>query len=246
MYGHRTLLRQSAVAAVTVLVAVARPATAAIDLREAERQIASRVDVVRQGEGLPPLSPDPALAAAARGFADHMARTDRYGHEADGRRPAERARAAGYDWCMVAENLAWQFRSDGFATDVLSQHFVEGWLRSPGHRRNLLSRQATQAAVAIARGAGSGRYYAVHLFGRPAALQSSFEIENRSNRTLRYTLHGRSLTLARYAVRRHTQCTPPSLRVEALGNALHPRAGQRVVIETARGGGLQVRTAETR
>jgi uncharacterized protein YkwD len=244
MYWHRTFLRQCAVAAVTLLVA-ARPATAAVDVREAERQIASRVDAVRQAEGLPPLSPDPALAAAARGFADHMARTDRYGHEADGRRPAERARAAGYDWCMVAENLAWQFRSDDFATDVLSQHFVDGWLRSPGHRRNLLSPQATQAAVAIARGAGSGRYYAVHLFGRPAAMQSSFEIENRSNRTLRYTLHGRSLTLARGAVRRHTQCTPPSLRIEALANALHPRAGQRVVIETARGGGLQARAAET-
>jgi uncharacterized protein YkwD len=245
MNARRTLPRQCAVAAVTVLVA-ARPATAAVDVSEAERQIARRVDSVRRAEGLLPLSPDPALAAAARGLADHMARTDRYGHEADGRSPAERARAAGYDWCMVAENLAWQLRSDGFATDVLSQGFVDGWLRSPGHRRNLLSAQATQAAVAIARGAGSGRYYAVHLFGRPATLRSSFEIENRSNRTLRYTLHGRSQTLPRGTVRRHTQCTPPSLRVEALAVVLHPSAGQRVVIETARGGGLQVRAAEAR
>jgi uncharacterized protein YkwD len=245
MNARRTLLRQCAVAALTVLVA-ARPATAAVDVSEAERQIARRVDAVRQAEGLPPLSPDPALASAARGFADHMARTDRYGHEADGRRPAERARAAGYDWCMVAENLAWQFRSDGFTNDVLSQGFVEGWLRSPGHRRNLLSPQATQAAVAIALSAGSGRYYAVHLFGRPATLRSSFEIENRSNRTLRYTLHGRSQTLPRGTVRRHTQCTPPSLRVEALANVLQPSAGQRMVIETTRGGGLQVRTADAR
>ena len=236
------MLRHCAVAAVAALFA-AQLARAAVDVSEAERRIARRVDSVRQAEGLQPLAPDPALAAAARGLAEHMARTDRYGHEADGRRPGERARAAGYDWCMVAENLAWQFRGDDFTTDVLSQRFVDGWLRSPDHRRNLLAPTATQAAVAIARSVGSGRYYAVHLFGRPAALRWSFEIENRSDRTLRYVLQGHSRTLSGGTVRRHTQCTPSSLRVETLPGALRPSAGQRLVIETARGGGLRVRNS---
>jgi uncharacterized protein YkwD len=43
---------------------------------------------------------------------------------------------------------------------------VEGWKRSPGHRRNLLAREATQTGVAVAR-SDQGYYYAVQLFGRP-------------------------------------------------------------------------------
>ena len=243
MKPRRMLFRHCVVAAMALT--GARWVTAAVDVAHAERRIAARVDAVRRAEGLAPLSSDAALAAAARGFAEHMARTDRYGHEADGRRPGERARAAGYAWCMVAENIAWQSRSDGFAGDALSERFVDGWLRSPRHRRNLLAPEATQAAVAIARSAASGRYYAVHLFGRPASLRQSFEIENRSGRALRYTLGSRSLALPAGTVRRHTQCEQPSLRIEALPTALQPSAGERVVIESSRGGGLRVRRHES-
>jgi uncharacterized protein YkwD len=241
----RTLMCRGLIAAALVLTG-APPAAAAVDLGEAERQIARRIDAARQGQGLAPLSADPALAAAARGLADHMARTNRYGHQADGRRPAERASAAGYDWCMVAENIGWHSRSDGFTTEALAQHFADAWLRSPGHRRNIVSPQATQAAVALARSARSGRYYAVHLFGRPAALRTSFAIENRSGRTLRYTLDGRTLTLTKGAVRRHTQCTPPSLRVESIAEAVRPGAGQRMVVERVQGGALRVRASAAR
>src|SRR2546423_15564678 len=56
----------------------------------------------RRSQGLVTLTPNAQLNAAAREFADFMARTDRYSHEADGRQPAQRAQAHGYDYCLVA------------------------------------------------------------------------------------------------------------------------------------------------
>lgn len=36
-----------------------------------------------------------------------MAKTGKYGHAADGRKPAERAAAHGYEYCIVRENIAY-------------------------------------------------------------------------------------------------------------------------------------------
>jgi uncharacterized protein YkwD len=110
---------------------------------------------------------NPVLARTVRDFVDFMARTDRYGHEADGKQPADRARGHGYDYCLVSENIAYQYNSAGFRTAALARDFVEGWKHSPQHRKNMLEPAATQTAVAVARSEKSGRYYAVQMFGRP-------------------------------------------------------------------------------
>ena len=80
---------------------------------------------------------------------------------------AERARRHGYAWCFIAENIAYQYDSRGFATESLAHGIVEGWKKSAGHRRNLLAREATHTGVAVARSEKTGYYYAVQLFGRP-------------------------------------------------------------------------------
>ena len=95
-------------------------------------------------------SPDENLAKTARYFADYMARTDNYGHTADGRQPSARATEHGYDYCVVAENIAYQFSSTSFETGELVDGFVEGWKQSPGHRKNILDDTVIDTGVAVA------------------------------------------------------------------------------------------------
>jgi uncharacterized protein YkwD len=210
----------------------------------AEREIVAAGNALRSRQGGAPLAANGQLAAAAREFADFMARTNRYGHDADGRQPSQRAQAHGYAWCLVAENIAMQYSSSGFRTDELAPRFVQAWIESPGHRRNLLDAAATETGVAVARSAASGRYYAVQMFGRPAALKQRFEIGNRSHREVRYRLGAAGYALEPGATRRHEQCIAQPLTVSVPGQApivLQPSDGARWRIEGA-GRDLRVRT----
>src|SRR5947209_16400826 len=92
----------------------------------------------RAKEGRPRVAANAKLAAAAGEFAAYMAKTGRYGHTADGSRPADRVTKHGYEYCIVLENIAYAFDSRGFTTEELGKNFVEGWQTSPGHRRNMV------------------------------------------------------------------------------------------------------------
>jgi hypothetical protein len=183
------------------------------DLATAGDAIVRRANAFRQTQGLAPVAPSAALSAAAAGFAAFMARTDRYGHEADGHEPAQRAEAQGYRWCLVAENIAYVMSSAGFGTAELAERFVQGWIDSPGHRRNLLEPDATETGVGVAHSASSDRYYAVQMFGRPASLRLRFQISNRSGTAIAYEVGDQRYTLAPQATRRHEQCSTATLRI---------------------------------
>ena len=190
-----------------------------VSIASAERQVVERSNVFRRSQSLGPVTPDRTLTASAQAFAAYMAQTDRYGHEADGRQPSERAQAQGYAYCMVAENIAMLYHSVGFDTDELAAKYVQGWIDSPGHRKNLLATEATDIGVGIAQSARSGRYYAVQLFGRPARLQLKFSLYNRSREPLRYQLDDQSFALPPGMTRSHRQCTPPALSLTLPGSA---------------------------
>ena len=217
---------------------VVAAAAAAADLDQAEQQIVEQTNRFRRDEGRAATAPNRQLEAAARGFAQFMARSGQYGHEADGRQPVQRTRAAGYDECQVAENIAFQYSSAGFGTRELADGFFEGWRQSPGHRRNMLDPDATETAVAIAR-SERGRYYAVQLFGRPASQRVRFEIGNRGPQAVRYELDGKAFELPPRATRTHLQCGPPALALQwpagAAPETLHPAAGDRQRVEVANG-----------
>jgi uncharacterized protein YkwD len=83
------------------------------------------------------VAPNPELTAAAQVFATLMARTDRLSHAADDKTPAERAKAHGYDACLIAENIASQQNPVGFTAETLAQGFFQGWQHSPSHRESL-------------------------------------------------------------------------------------------------------------
>jgi uncharacterized protein YkwD len=59
------------------------------------------------------------------------AKSGKFGHEADGRQPGQRAEAQGYRYCTVAENLALNLDSRGFETKELARKAVEGWKARP-------------------------------------------------------------------------------------------------------------------
>jgi uncharacterized protein YkwD len=180
-------------------------------VREAVGQLSKGTNSLRTTAGREPLVDNPALTAAAAAFAEFMARTDQYGHEADGSNPSSRAAGKGYDACIVAENIAYQFLSTGFSTDELVKTFLDGWMDSPGHRANLLSPDVTELGVAIARSARSGKYYGVQLFGRPRSQSVEFTVRNNADVPLGYELDGEAKSLPVRTTVRHLLCRPSKL-----------------------------------
>ena len=72
-----------------------------------------------------------------------MARADHYSHEADGKTPAQRAQEQGYAYCIVLENIASLYSSEGFGTQELADRVMQGWKQSQGHRENMLDPSET-------------------------------------------------------------------------------------------------------
>jgi len=208
------------------------------ELSEATSLVIEGTNRFRREQGLGAVHPEAKLTEAAREFAAYMARTDRFEHDADGRHPPERARAHGYDYCLVSENIGFEYNSRGFATDELARDFVEGWKHSPAHRRNMEDRGAVDIGVAIARSAKTGRYYGVQMFGRPKRLSVRFSVENRSTATVEYRVAARTFSLPPRVVRTHTQCGEEPLVFE--GHAVAASDGDRFVV-ARRGGEVVLR-----
>ncbi len=74
---------------------------------EAEAKIIRLTNDLRTSGGLKELTVSEPLRKASVEFARFMLTEGKYGHQADGRRPAQRAEAAGYDYCVVSENIAY-------------------------------------------------------------------------------------------------------------------------------------------
>ena len=203
---------------------------------DAEARINERTGAFRGEEGRDSLALNSAaLQEAAESFAAFMARTGKYGHTADGRTPAQRAKAAGYDYCTVRENIAWYESSADVTADDLVETFFTGWKESPGHRKNMLARDVGETVVAIARSEDTGRYFAVQLFGRPASERMKVVVANESGDAVRYQFAGRSWDLPARVIRTHEVCSETELRLlkadDKLGPAIEIEDGGRFVVE---------------
>jgi len=211
-------------------VAAARP-----NLAQTARLLVAGTNEFRHAEGAGRTEPDAKLSAAAQRFADYMARTDRYGHEADGREPTARAQEQGYAFCLIAENIAFAMSSSGFTTQDLAERVLRGWKESPGHRHNLLNAEATDIGIALAHSAASDRYYAVQMFGRPRSKAIEFNIANRSPAALQYAVDGQSYRLPPRSSRTHQQCGMARVALQLPGQSrptsLSAGGGERYVVE---------------
>ncbi|MEB3223790.1 MAG: CAP domain-containing protein [Candidatus Sericytochromatia bacterium] len=119
----------------------------------------------RATEGLPPLAPRPALHVAARQHSREMLALDYFAHEAPvaaHRTPSQRVRLAGY-WAGAAENI-YDFR-DKATPEETARALVDGWMKSPGHRRNILAENLHLGVGVHHRG---NRLMATQVFGKQA------------------------------------------------------------------------------
>jgi uncharacterized protein YkwD len=111
------------------------PAQAAPDLESDDDQaeaVLELVNDVRADAGCGPLKRDPRLEAAALKHAHSMARDNFFSHEGkDGSRVGKRVTAQGYTFQLVGENI-----SAGYPT---AEETMDGWMKSPGHRANILT-----------------------------------------------------------------------------------------------------------
>lgn len=188
------------------------------DIPATETLVIEMTNTVRAREKLGPVKPDKALAIAARAYAQYLAKANAFSHTADGRQPAARANAAGYEFCQIAENLALSESSRGFAAQALATETVEGWLNSPGHRANLLAKGVTDIAVAVAKvGAKEPKYVVVQMLGRPSALSTEFQVSNATKEKVTYALSGASHTINPGTGIRHTVCEAKTLQFKSAG-----------------------------
>ena len=208
------------------------------DLARVEALVIEGTNDFRRHEHLEPVVGNARLEAAARAFAAFMARTGKFDHDADGRTPAERARAHGYDYCVIAENISYEYNSTDLRTHDLARGFVEGWKASPGHRSNMLKGDATETAVAVARSSASGapRYYAVQLFGRPKSARIQFRVANPSEAAVHYRVDGKEFVARSRQVRTHTECSPTPVVFEIPGEGkFTAQGGERFVVRVEDG-----------
>jgi hypothetical protein len=197
------------------------------DIPKTEMAIVEMTNAFRRENKLATVTFNSTLAQAARAYARFLARTDLFSHEADGRRPADRARAAGYAFCEIAENLAAFVDSRGFETRDLARQMVEGWKNSPAHRQAMLSPGVTELGVAVVKANGAEKYFSVQLFGRPASLQFKFDIENDTNTPIRYTFESERMEVKPHFSVRHTACTPGEINFDLTGGNFARAVGSR-------------------
>ena len=152
------------------------------------QEVIERTNAERVKQGVSPLKQQPALTQAARWLAQDMAtknyfeHTDRQGRDIDARLPA-------FDytnWRNIGENIAAGQRTPAAV--------VAGWMKSPGHRANILSPQFREIGVGYAAGRGHLKTYWVQDFGSRADVYP-LVINNEAAQTrspnVRLYLHGK-------------------------------------------------------
>lgn len=124
--------------------------------KELERRIFQLTNEGRRKNGLPSLDWDNGLSVKAREKSDDMLTNNYFSHTSpDGKtlkdRFQEEKPAAIRNISRIGENIYMGARLD-YATDVKTQArlIVDGWMTSPGHRRNILDPNYTHIGVGVA------------------------------------------------------------------------------------------------
>jgi uncharacterized protein YkwD len=132
---------------------------AKLTLSEDEKTLLELTNKERAKEKMPPLEPNPLLFKMAREHSANMAKKGEMNHVLDGKTPPDRAKAAGYDYLNIAENIA-------AAENTPLPDVMKGWMDSKIHRDNILSKEVTEIGLGIAR-TEKGEYFYTQVFGRP-------------------------------------------------------------------------------
>nr|WP_306337977.1 sigma-70 family RNA polymerase sigma factor [Streptomyces sp. KL118A] len=110
-------------------------------------QVVALVNTERSKAGCGPVTSNDKLATAATKHSADMAARDYFDHTSpDGKDPGDRITAAGYRWSTYGENIARGQQSPASVMD--------SWMKSPGHRANILNCDFKELGVGIHNGSG--------------------------------------------------------------------------------------------
>ena len=216
------------------------------DIPKVEQIIVEMTNSVRKQHKLGDVKPDPKLTATARTYARFLAQSQMFSHTADGRQPSDRAKAAGYEPCFVSENLSSNLDTRGFETRQLARDAVQGWMNSPGHRKNMLTEHVVDIGVAVAKVTSQEKYISVQVFGRPYAMAYSFRIENGAAQTVHYDFLDQAHEIGARYMSEHTACLPgeitfrPLAKASAVIGRYQARDGDTFVLRRSEKGGVVV------
>ena len=155
-----------------------------------EDEIIALTNEERVKAGLPALVHDEAISDIARAHSANMWFQRRLDHNMDGLSSTDRALNAGYD-CKrlfspttytygLSENI-WRIEVWGgmYAEARVAQAAVDGWMNSPGHRKNILDPQAVRIGVGVAGGGES--WYATQNFSSCLTTEPAPSKDQQSN-----------------------------------------------------------------
>ncbi|MBX3050660.1 MAG: CAP domain-containing protein [Caldilineaceae bacterium] len=132
-----------------------------------EQEVIDRINQIRLDNGLAPFKRVASLTDAARFHAVDMSEENYFSHTGHDRingalvescKWSDRLKTYYFPWFSASENIA-----AGYANPAA---VVDGWMNSPGHRRNILSPNNWEIGVGFFAGTGSYRTYWVQDFGR--------------------------------------------------------------------------------
>jgi len=112
----------------------------------------------RKEQGVPELVANEQLCQVARKHAARMAALGTLDHTLDGITFDKRIEATGYRCSAAGENIS---------NAPSAELSLAGWMKSPGHRGNIMSPGYTEVGVATATSANDRRYW-VQVFATPA------------------------------------------------------------------------------
>ena len=132
---------REAVLTLSFVVLLAQAFSAQQKLSEVERRLWGSVNRERAARQLPVLKWDEGLARAARKHAERMAEENLLLHQLPGEPDlATRAHEVGATFRHITENIA---------MGVDDNEFHDGWMRSPGHRANILDVHIDSIGIAV-------------------------------------------------------------------------------------------------
>ncbi|GLX21504.1 MULTISPECIES: CAP domain-containing protein [Streptomyces] len=118
-------------------------------LPEAQAKVLELVNQARAAAGCPALTVNEKLTKAAQDHSADMAAHRNMSHTgSDGSDPGGRITRAGYQWRTYGENVAYGYSSP--------EQVMEGWMNSPGHKRNILDCSYKEIGIGLAQ---PGQYW---------------------------------------------------------------------------------------
>lgn len=119
----------------------------------------------RVKEGLFALSPNTKLRDVAAGHSADMLANDYFEHEnLEACSSSCRATNAGYRWKSIGENI---YMMSGYtlSPEKAAAKVVDGWMNSPGHKKNILGTSFTESGVGVVYDGKS--IYVTSLYAKP-------------------------------------------------------------------------------